>query len=61
VVQAADGRLLHYPVLGYVVMSVMTLVMVFMYPIHLAVMRGGVVPAQFGVTSRIQRIARPSS
>jgi predicted MFS family arabinose efflux permease len=39
VVQAADGHLLHYPVLGYVVMSVMTLVMVFMYPIHLAVMR----------------------
>ena len=39
VVQAADGRLVHYPVLGYVVMSVMTLVMALMYPIHLAVMR----------------------
>jgi predicted MFS family arabinose efflux permease len=39
VVQAADGHLLHYPVLGYVVMSVMTLVLVLMYPIHLAVMR----------------------
>jgi predicted MFS family arabinose efflux permease len=39
VVQTADGRLLHYPVLGYVVMSVMTLVMALMYPIHLAVMR----------------------
>ena len=39
VVQAADGRLLHYAVLGYVVMSVMTLVMALMYPIHLAVMR----------------------
>ncbi len=39
VVQGADGRLLHYPVLGYVVMSVMKLVMALMYPIHLAVMR----------------------
>jgi predicted MFS family arabinose efflux permease len=39
VVQAADGHLLHYPVLGYVVMSVMTLVLALMYPIHLAVMR----------------------
>lgn len=41
VVQSADGRLLHYDVLGYVVMGVMTLVMVLMYPIHLAVMRKG--------------------
>ena len=39
VVQEANGHLLHYPVLGYVVMSVMTLVMLLMYPIHLAVMR----------------------
>jgi predicted MFS family arabinose efflux permease len=39
VVQAADGRLLHYPALGYLVMGVMTLVMLLMYPIHLAVMR----------------------
>ncbi|HEY4187422.1 MAG TPA: MFS transporter, partial [Polyangia bacterium] len=39
VVQEADGRLLHYPVLGWVVMSVMTLVMALMYPIYLAVMR----------------------
>jgi predicted MFS family arabinose efflux permease len=39
VVQSPDGHLLHYPVLGYVVMSVMTLVLALMYPIHLAVMR----------------------
>jgi predicted MFS family arabinose efflux permease len=39
VVQEADGRLLHYPTLGYVVMGVMTLVMALMYPIYLAVMR----------------------
>src|SRR5262249_30986823 len=39
VVQAPDGHLLHYPVLGYVVMGVMTLVLLLMYPIHLAVMR----------------------
>jgi hypothetical protein len=39
VVQAPDGHLLHYPVLGYVVMGVMTLVMLLMYPIQLAVTR----------------------
>lgn len=39
VVQAADGHLEHYPVLGWVVMSVMTLVMLLMYPINRAVMR----------------------
>ena len=39
VVQAADGRLLRYPILGYVVMSAMTVVIALMYPIHRAVMR----------------------
>jgi len=42
VVQGADGHLQHYPVLGYVVMSVMLLVMALMYPIHRAVMRKAV-------------------
>jgi predicted MFS family arabinose efflux permease len=46
VVQAADGHLLHYPVLGYVVMSVMTVVLALMYPIHLAVMRKASAPGQ---------------
>jgi predicted MFS family arabinose efflux permease len=39
VVQGADGRLLHYEVLGYVVMSAMTATIALMYPIHRAVMR----------------------
>jgi len=39
VVQAADGRLLHYDLLGYVVVAAMTLVIALMYPIHRAVMR----------------------
>ncbi len=39
VVQAPDGRLLHYDLLGYVVMGAMTLVIALMYPIHLAVIR----------------------
>jgi predicted MFS family arabinose efflux permease len=39
VVQAPDGRLLHYDRLGYVAMGAMTLVIALMYPIHLAVMR----------------------
>jgi predicted MFS family arabinose efflux permease len=39
VVQAPDGRLLHYDLLGYVAMGAMTLVIALMYPIHLAVMR----------------------
>jgi predicted MFS family arabinose efflux permease len=39
VVQAPGGRLLHYELLGYVVMGAMTLVIVLMYPIHRAVMR----------------------
>jgi predicted MFS family arabinose efflux permease len=39
VVQAPDGRLLHYDLLGYVVMGAMTLVIALMYPIHRAVMR----------------------
>jgi predicted MFS family arabinose efflux permease len=39
VVQAGDGRLLHYDRLGYVAMSAMTLVIALMYPIHRAVMR----------------------
>ncbi|HXJ22491.1 MAG TPA: MFS transporter [Polyangia bacterium] len=38
VVQADDGRLLHYDRLGYVVVGAMTLVIVLMYPIHRAVM-----------------------
>ncbi len=46
VVQAADGHLDHYPVLGYVVMSVMTLVMLLMYPINRAVMRKSAAQAQ---------------
>jgi predicted MFS family arabinose efflux permease len=39
VVQAPDGRLLRYDLLGYVVMGAMTLVIALMYPIHRAVMR----------------------
>jgi predicted MFS family arabinose efflux permease len=39
VVQADDGRLLHYDRLGYVVVGAMTLVIALMYPIHRAVMR----------------------
>jgi predicted MFS family arabinose efflux permease len=39
VVQAADGHLLHYDVLGYVVMTAMALTIALMYPIHRAVMR----------------------
>ena len=39
VVQAPDGHLLHYDVLGYVVVSAMTLTIALMYPIHRAVMR----------------------
>jgi predicted MFS family arabinose efflux permease len=39
VVQAPDGRLLHYDLLGYVAMGAMTLVIALMYPIHRAVMR----------------------
>lgn len=46
VVQAADGHLDHYPVLGYVVMSVMMLVMLLMYPINRAVMRKSAAQAQ---------------
>jgi hypothetical protein len=38
VVQAPDGKLLHYDLLGYVVMGAMTLVIALMYPIHRAVM-----------------------
>jgi len=37
-VQAPDGKLLHYDLLGYVVMGAMTLVIALMYPIHRAVM-----------------------
>jgi predicted MFS family arabinose efflux permease len=37
VVQVPDGRLLHYDVLGYVVVSAMTLTIALMYPIHEAV------------------------
>jgi len=39
VVQAPDGHLLRYDVLGYVVMTVMLVVMGLMYPINRAVMR----------------------
>ncbi len=39
VVQAPNGRLLHYDLLGYVVMAAMMLVVALMYPIHRAVMR----------------------
>jgi predicted MFS family arabinose efflux permease len=39
VVQAADGHLLHYDVLGYVVVSAMALTIALMYPIHRAVTR----------------------
>ena len=39
VVQAPDGHLLHYDVLGYVVVSAMTLTIALMYPINRAVMR----------------------
>jgi predicted MFS family arabinose efflux permease len=39
VVQAPNGPLLHYDVLGYVVVGAMTLTVVLMYPIHRAVMR----------------------
>jgi predicted MFS family arabinose efflux permease len=39
VAQQADGRLLRYDVLGYVVVSAMFLTIALMYPIHLAVMR----------------------
>jgi predicted MFS family arabinose efflux permease len=39
VVQAADGRLQHYDLLGYVVVGAMTAVIALMYPIHRAVMR----------------------
>ena len=39
VVQAPDGHLLRYDILGYVVVSAMLVVMVLMYPIHRAVMR----------------------
>ena len=38
VVQASDGRLLRYDVLGYVVMTAMMLVVALMYPINRAVM-----------------------
>jgi hypothetical protein len=38
VVQAPDGRLLRYDVLGYVVMTAMMLVVALMYPINRAVM-----------------------
>jgi predicted MFS family arabinose efflux permease len=39
VVQAPDGHLLRYEVLGYVVVAAMLLVMALMYPINQAVMR----------------------
>jgi hypothetical protein len=39
VVQAPDGRLLHYGVLGWVVVSAMILTIGLMYPINRAVMR----------------------
>jgi drug/metabolite transporter (DMT)-like permease len=39
VVQAPDGHLRRYDVLGYVVVAAMTLVVAFMYPINRAVMR----------------------
>ncbi|MES1205190.1 MAG: MFS transporter [Pseudomonadota bacterium] len=39
VVQAPDGRLSRYDVLGYVVVGAMTAVVALMYPIHRAVMR----------------------
>ena len=37
--QAPHGPLLHYDVLGYVVVGAMTLTVLLMYPIHRAVMR----------------------
>lgn len=37
VVQNPDGRLAHYPILGYVVMAAMTITVAMMYPIHKAV------------------------
>jgi predicted MFS family arabinose efflux permease len=46
VVQAADGHLLHYDRLGYVVTGAMTLVIVLMYPINQAVMRKAAAAAQ---------------
>jgi predicted MFS family arabinose efflux permease len=39
VVQAPDGHLQHYDMLGYVVVSAMTLTIALMYPINRAVMR----------------------
>jgi len=39
VVQAPDGHLLHYDVLGYVVVGAMAATIALMYPIHRAVMR----------------------
>jgi predicted MFS family arabinose efflux permease len=39
VVQAADGHLLRYDVLGYVVMTAMMVTVALMYPIYQAVMR----------------------
>ena len=39
VVQVADGRLVHYDLLGYVVVGAMALTIGLMYPIHRAVMR----------------------
>lgn len=37
--QSADGRIIHYDRLGYVVAGAMTTVMLLMYPIHRAVMQ----------------------
>jgi MFS family permease len=46
VVQAADGHLLHYDMLGYVVVGAMTLTVALMYPIHRAVMRKAALAAE---------------
>ena len=36
--QASDGRIEHYDVLGFVVVGAMGSVLLFLYPIHLAVL-----------------------
>jgi predicted MFS family arabinose efflux permease len=51
VVQAPDGHLLRYDILGYVVVSVMLLVMLLMYPIHVAVTRKAAAAAQAATTA----------
>ncbi|MES1209189.1 MAG: MFS transporter [Pseudomonadota bacterium] len=57
VVQASDGRLQRYDMLGYVVTGVMSLTIVLMYPINRAIMRKAALAAAAAAPAPVVAIA----